>query len=101
MSIDINTPKDFEDHVMSQPEIILDFWAPWCGPCRMMSPILEQFEEQTGVKVAKVNVDENIGMAKAFGVGSIPMFLLMRNGEPVRAKVGAMSLTDLKKFREG
>jgi thioredoxin 1 len=70
--------------------VLVDFWAPWCGPCRMQGPILEQVAEAVGDQavIAKVNIDENASVAQRFGVRSIPTLILFRNGQPVGQFVG-------------
>lgn len=87
------TDSTFEAEVVqSTLPVVVDFWAPWCGPCRAMAPVLEQFaQEKAGeVKVAKVNVDEAAGVAGQYGVMSIPTFLVFKGGKPVDQIVGAM-----------
>ena len=87
------TDSTFEAEVVqSTLPVVVDFWAPWCGPCRAMAPVLEQFaQEKAGeVKVAKVNVDEAAGVADQYGVMSIPTFLVFKGGKPVGQIVGAM-----------
>lgn len=90
------TDAEFEDVVLksSQP-VIVDFWAPWCGPCRMIAPILEKVaKEQAGkLLVAKVNTDENPEWATRFGVQGIPTMLFVDKGVVVDQKVGAMPET--------
>lgn len=86
------TRENFENEVMkSNIPVLIDFWAPWCGPCRMMGPIIEQLaEEYEGkAKVGKVNVDEEGELAQAFGVMSIPTIVLVKDGKVVKQTVGA------------
>ena len=86
------TRENFENEVMkSDIPVLIDFWAPWCGPCRMMGPIIEQLaEEYEGkAKVGKVNVDEEGELAQAFGVMSIPTIVLVKDGKVVKQAVGA------------
>lgn len=86
------TRENFENEVMkSDIPVLIDFWAPWCGPCRMMGPIIEQLaEEYEGkAKVAKVNVDEEGELSQAFGVMSIPTIVLVKDGKVVKQAVGA------------
>ena len=86
------TIENFENEVMkSNIPVLIDFWAPWCGPCRMMGPIIEQLaEEYEGkAKVGKVNVDEEGELSQAFGVMSIPTIVLVKDGKVVKQAVGA------------
>ena len=86
------TRENFENEVMkSNVPVLIDFWAPWCGPCRMMGPIIEQLaEEYEGkAKVGKVNVDEEGELSQAFGVMSIPTIVLVKDGKVVKQAVGA------------
>lgn len=86
------TRENFENEVMkSNIPVLIDFWAPWCGPCRMMGPIIEQLaEEYEGkAKVGKVNVDEEGELLQAFGVTSIPTIVLVKDGKVVKQVVGA------------
>ncbi len=86
------TRENFDNEVMkSNIPVLIDFWAPWCGPCRMMGPIIEQLaEEYEGkAKVGKVNVDEEGELSQAFGVMSIPTIVLVKDGKVVRQAVGA------------
>ncbi len=76
--------------------ILVDFWAEWCGPCQAMMPTLAQFEEKTGVKVGKVNVDEQGELAGQFRVMSIPTFLFYKDGKVVEQLIGSRSLEDLE-----
>ena len=82
---------EFNAVVEAAPLAVVDFWAVWCGPCKMLSPLMETLEEQYGdrVLVAKVNVDEEPELARQFGVKSIPMLVVMKNGEVIKRSVGA------------
>ena len=88
----ININKDnFHNEVMnSEKPVLLDFWASWCGPCRMVVPIVEQIaEERSDIKVGKINIDEEPELAMQFGIMSIPTLMVMKNGEGVTKAVGA------------
>ena len=82
MAVITITKENFEAEVLKSAQpVLLDFWAAWCGPCRMLSPIVDEVaEERTDVKVGKVNVDEQPDLAAEFGVMSIPTLLLFENG---------------------
>ena len=95
--------KSFEAEVLkSDIPVLVDFWAPWCAPCRMIAPIVEEVaQEMKGkVKVGKVNVDENPLTASKYGVRGIPTLLLFKGGEIAVQKVGAASKADLVKMIE-
>lgn len=92
------TDKDFDEEI-SSGKVLVDFWAPWCGPCRMLAPILEQLEaEDKDVKICKVNVDECPDIAKRFGVMSIPTLILFKDGKQADKSVGLIDLDTLKEF---
>ena len=82
---------NFEELVLKNEKVVLlDFWAPWCGPCRMVSPLIDQIgEEHTDFAVGKINVDEEPELAKQFGVMSIPTLVVVKGGQVVRQEVGA------------
>ncbi len=93
--------QSFEEEVMkSKGMVIVDFWAPWCGPCRMLGPILEEVDKTGKVKVVKVNVDENQSLAALFGVSSIPTMVLFKDGKPVSGRIGVMSLPQIMAWVE-
>lgn len=91
MSVLTITAENFESEVMkSDKPVLLDFWASWCGPCRMVSPVVEEIaNENPGIKVGKVNVDEQPELAQRFGVMSIPTLIVFKNGQVVNQSVGA------------
>ena len=91
-AININLNNYHEEVVNSDKPVLLDFWAPWCGPCRAVVPIVEQIaEERSDIKVGKVNVDEQVELARKFGVMSIPTLVVMKNGEIIKQAKGARS----------
>ncbi len=97
MSVQTITKENFEEAVLqSEKPVLVDFWAPWCGPCRMVSPIVDEIAaERDDVAVGKVNVDEQPELAMQFGVMSIPTLLVFKGGEAVQKAVGARPKADL------
>ena len=89
--------KDNFDSVTSSGLVLVDFWATWCGPCRMQAPILDELDEQLGdkVKICKLNVDDEPAIAQRFGVFSIPTLMVFRNGEMISKEVGVHTVEQL------
>lgn len=94
--IDIHE-NNFETEILnSEKKVLLDFWASWCGPCRMVSPIVDEIaKERSDIKVAKVNVDEQPKLAEKYGIMSIPTLIVMEKGEILRQAVGAQSKEEI------
>jgi thioredoxin 1 len=93
------TEATFQHDVLESEEpVIVDFWADWCGPCHLVSPILDQIaEERAGeLRLAKVNVDEEEGLARRYGIVSIPTIILFKGGQPVAATIGARPKTAIE-----
>ena len=95
------TDGSFESEVLhSQTPVLVDYWADWCGPCKMIAPILDEVaKEYTGrLKVAKINIDENQETPKKYGVRGIPTLILFKNGNVEATKIGALSKSQLSAF---
>ena len=100
MSVITITKDNFEAEVMgSDKPVLVDFWASWCGPCRMVSPLVDEIaEETTTAKVGKINVDEEPELAAQFGVMSIPTLMVFKDGKAVKTSVGAKPKDDIKEM---
>jgi thioredoxin 1 len=98
------TDASFDADVLkSDKPVLVDFWADWCGPCKMIGPSLEEISEELGDKltIAKVDIMENTETASKFGVQSIPLMILFKDGQPVAQKLGAAPKSQLKGWIEG
>jgi thioredoxin 1 len=94
------TESTFEQEVTkSDKDVIVDFWAEWCGPCHAVAPVLDRIIEERGgeLKLVKVNIDEERGLAERYGIASIPTMILFRDGEPAAAAMGAQPKSALER----
>lgn len=99
MSVITINKNNFEEEVLKSEKIVLiDFWASWCGPCRMMSPVIDEIAEETGenIKVGKINIDEEKELAIKYDVMSIPTFIVFKNGNEVGRSVGVQDKEEIK-----
>ncbi len=103
MSVVNITNANFKEEVLdSDKKVLVDFWAPWCGPCRMVSPIVDEIaEENTTIKVAKINIDEQPQLAAQYGVMSIPTLIVFENGDVADKAVGARNKSFILQMLEG
>ncbi len=101
MSVITVNNENFEKEILeSRMPVLLDFWATWCGPCRMMSPVVDEIAESmsTSIKVGKINIDECPNLAEKYGVMSIPTFIVLKNGTEAGRTVGVQSKEDIVKL---
>ena len=101
MAIVHATAATFEQEVMQADKpVLVDFWAAWCGPCRMLAPVLEELDGREDFKIVKVDVDAEPALATRFGIESIPTLLLFRNGQLVNRSVGRVSQTEILRMMQ-
>jgi thioredoxin 1 len=93
------TETNFQEAVLdSEGKVIVDFWAEWCGPCHAVAPVLDRIaDERDDIKIVKVNVDHEQGLAQRYGVSSIPLMVLFENGEPQASAIGALPKSALER----
>ncbi len=92
----IHANKDSFEKIINMPSVIIDFWAPWCGPCRMLAPVLEEINsEKPEIVIAKVNVDDNPELAQKYGISSIPAIFYFEKGTLVSQTLGYMDKQEL------
>ncbi len=94
--IEINE-ENFKKETL-EGKVLVDFNATWCGPCRILKPILEEFSQTTSVKVCSVDVDANENLAREYNIYSIPCLILLENGQEIKRNVGLISLDEIKNF---
>lgn len=101
MSVIILNEDNFEKEVLkSEKTVLIDFWASWCGPCKMMAPIVDEIAEEIGdnVKVCKINIDEEQSLAVKYGIMSIPTFVVLKNGNEIGRTIGVQDKSEIVKM---
>ncbi len=100
MAVTHITKDNFDTLVINSPKpVLIDFWAPWCGPCKMIAPIVEEIAaEREDITVGKINVDEEMELAVRFGISSIPTLIVMKDGAPAATLVGYRPKADIERL---
>ncbi|MDR0617446.1 MAG: thioredoxin [Endomicrobium sp.] len=100
MAIEVNESTFSQEVLSSQKPVLVDFWAPWCGPCKMLSPVIDEIaaEYEGKAKVVKVNTDANMSLSSQYQIASIPCLILFKGGNVIQRVVGFRSKNDLKKL---
>ncbi len=99
MSVIVLNKDNFKEEVLNYKELLLvDFYADWCGPCKMMSPILDELSEEENIKVCKIDTDEEIELAKEYGVMTIPCIIAFKEGKDINRSIGLVSKDELLKL---
>ena len=97
----INSEAEFQTLLAGEKPVLADFFATWCGPCKMFAPVLDEFaEEHTDIEAVKIDVDKNGELAQKYGIMSIPTVILFKNGEPIKKNVGFLDIDELEEFAE-
>ena len=97
MKVELN--NNFDEIINSNANVLVDFYADWCGPCKMVGPLISQIaDEHEDIAVVKVNVDDEMDLAEKFGVASIPTIILFKDGKEAKKNIGAMSKAQLEEF---
>ena len=97
MKVELN--NNFDEIINSNAKVLVDFYADWCGPCKMVGPLISQIaDEHEDIAVVKVNVDDEMDLAEKFGVASIPTIILFKDGKEAKKNIGAMSKAQLEEF---
>ncbi|MDR0744747.1 MAG: thioredoxin [Holosporales bacterium] len=89
--IEINNMQDFDNVTRENPLVLIDFWATWCGPCRMLVVVLEEIAKETSLTILKVNIDEAPDISDKFNIQSVPTLILFKNGQEISSKCGFLS----------